>query len=290
MEKLSLPVAEKLLLLRQGERIPASQLSQVVFKELLFEKILYKTGKSRGYILLLDQEQFDLYLLNHYSIANLGEYISILKLDNTSRGSLIRVSTDSKLTRSRSFKGFLVNCYDPVEVCINIKQMLLYPLPGMFHFVYDFEHFIPDPQLTIVGIENPENFRYIEDHRYLFKDIKPLFISRYPQSQHGDVIRWLKTIPNAYLHFGDFDFAGINIYMNEFKRHLSNERCSFFVPKGIEELFERYGNYERYDKQRLCVDMADITESRVVELIEIIHRYRRGVDQEVFVENYLPIQ
>ncbi|NDV85049.1 hypothetical protein, partial [Bacteroides sp. 51] len=28
------------------------------------------------------------------------------------------------------------------------------------------------------------------------KDMKPLFISRYPQNQHGDVIRWLKAIPN----------------------------------------------------------------------------------------------
>lgn len=283
MEKLSLPVAEKLLLLRNGERIPASQLSQAVFKELLFEKILYKTGKSRGYILLVNQEQFDLYLLNHYSIANLDEYISVLKEENTSRASLIKVSTDSKLKRSRSFKGFLVNCYDPVEVRINGKQTMLNTASGLFQFVYDFERFVPDPQLTIVGIENPENFRYIEKQRYLFKDIKPLFISRYPQNQHGDIIRWLKAIPNPYLHFGDFDFAGINIYMNEFKRHLPSERCSFFVPPGIEELFERYGNYERYDRQKLCVDMADITERKVVELIEIIHRYAKGVDQEVFV-------
>ncbi|NDV83648.1 hypothetical protein [Bacteroides sp. 51] len=285
MEKISLPVAEKLLLLRQGERIPASQLPQTVFKELQFENILYRIGKNRGYILLLNQEQLDLYLLNHYSIANLDEYVSVLKEEDTLRASLIKVSTDSKLIRSRSFKGFLVNCYDPVEVCLNGKQTLLNPTLGLFHFVYDFEHFIPDPQLTIVGVENPESFRYIEKQRYLFKDMKPLFISRYPQNQHGDVIRWLKAIPNPYLHFGDFDFAGINIYMNEFKRHLPNGRCSFFVPPGIEELFERYGNYERYDRQKLCVDMVDITESQVAELIGIIHRYRRGVDQEVLVRD-----
>lgn len=283
MEKISLSVAEKLLLLRNGEKIPASQLPQAVFKELLFEKILYKTGKNRGHILLLNQEQFDLYLLNHHSIANLDKYISVLKEENTSRTSLIKVSTDSKLTRSRSFKGFLVNCYDPVEVCINGKQTLLNPALGLFHFVYDFEHFIPDPQFTVVGIENPENFRHIENQRYLFKDIKPLFISRYPQNQHTDIIRWLKDIPNSYLHFGDFDLAGINIYMNEFKRHLPEKKCSFFVPTGIEELFEKFGNYERYDKQKLHVDMEEINESKVVELIGVIHLYKKGVDQEVLI-------
>lgn len=280
MNKLSLPIAEKLLLLRNGERIQASRLQQAVFQELLFEKILYKTGKSRGHLLLLNKEQFDLYLQNHYSITDLDEYVSVLKQESISRADLIGISTDSKLTKSRSFKGFLVNCYEPVEVRIHQKSTLLHPIPGLFHFVYDFESFVPNEQLTIVGIENPESFRYIEKQKYLFTDIKPLFISRYPQNQHADIIRWLKSIPNPYLHFGDFDLASINIYMSEFKRHIP-DRCSFFIPSNIEELFERHGNYERYNKQKLHVDVADVSEEKVVELINLIHQYKKGLDQEV---------
>ena len=182
-------IAEKLLLLRNGEKIQASRLQQAIFRELIIEKILHKTGKSRGHILLLNIEQFDLYLQNHYSIINLDEYILVLKQESISRADLIGISTDSKLTKSRSFKGFLVNCYEPIEVRINQKRTFLHPMPGLFHFVYDFENFVPNEQLTIVGIENPESFRYIEKQKYLFNDIKPLFISRYPQNQHADIIR-----------------------------------------------------------------------------------------------------
>ncbi len=280
MKKLSLPIVEKLLQLRNGERIQASRLPQTIFKELLFEKILYKTGKGRGFILLLDKEQFDLYLRNHYNILDLEEYVSALKQENVFRADMIGISTDSKLIRSRSFKGFLVNCYEPVKVSIHGKNMMLHPMPGLFHFVYDFEYFIPDGQLTIVGVENPENFRHIEKQKYLFNDIKPLFISRYPQSQHADIIRWLKSIPNPYLHFGDFDPAGINIYMNEFKRYIP-DRCSFFIPLNMEELIKLYGNDERYNKQKLHINPADVSEERLVGLINLIHQYKKGVDQEV---------
>lgn len=281
MEKLSLSIAEKLLLLRNGEKIQASRLQQAIFRELIIEKILHKTGKSRGHILLLNIEQFDLYLQNHYSIINLDEYILVLKQESISRADLIGISTDSKLTKSRSFKGFLVNCYEPIEVRINQKRTFLHPMPGLFHFVYDFENFVPNEQLTIVGIENPESFRYIEKQKYLFNDIKPLFISRYPQNQHADIIRWLKSIPNSYLHFGDFDIASINIYMSEFKKHIP-DRCSFFVPSNIAELLERYGNDERYNKQKLHINVTDISEEMVIELIKLIHQHKKGLDQEVF--------
>ena len=71
MKKLFLPMAEKLLQLRNGEKIQASKLRQAIFQELLSENILYKTGRTRGLVLLVNAEQFDLYLQNHYSIANL---------------------------------------------------------------------------------------------------------------------------------------------------------------------------------------------------------------------------
>ena len=157
----------------------------------------------------------------------------------------------------------------------------LRPLAGSFHFIYDFENFIPDSECVIVGIENPENFRYIEKQKYLFKDIKPIFISRYPQSQHADVIRWLKAIPNHYLHFGDYDLASVNIYLNEFKKHIP-EKSNFFLPDNIEELISKYGNYNRYDHQKLYIDTGDIQEEAIIKLINIIHKHKKGLDQEIF--------
>ena len=281
MKKLSLPLAERLLQLRNGEKIQASRLRQAVFKELLSENILYKTGRSRGHILLTNREQFDLFLRNHYSIANLEEYVALLRQEDYSRSDLVKVSTDSKLSQRRSFKGFLVNTYEPVEVVLNQTKTRLHPLPGLFHFIYDYENLIPDGQCTIVGVENPENFRYIEKQKHLFQHLKPLFISRYPQEQHTDIIRWLKVIPNPYLHFGDFDLAGINIYLNEFKRYIP-EKSTFFIPPDIEYLIRTYGNYSRYDRQKLHVAPADIQEEGLKKLIKMIHRHKKGLDQEIF--------
>lgn len=281
MKKLTLTTAEKLLQLRKGERLQAGKLRQAIFQELLSENILYKTGKTRGRLLLVNGEQFDLYLQNHYSIADLNEYVALFSQDNYSRSDLVRVATDSKLSGIRSFKGFLVNCYEPVDVLLNHSKTILQPLPGLFHFIYDYENFVPDSQYTIVGVENPENFRYIEKQKKLFQHIKPLFISRYPQGQHADIIRWLKMIPNSYLHFGDFDLAGINIYLNEFKKYIP-EKSTFFIPDNIEELIRAYGNHSRYDDQKLHLDTAGILEEEVVELIHIIHKHKKGLDQEIF--------
>ena len=274
-------MAEKLLQLRNGEKLQASTLRQPVFQELLAENILYKPGRTRGLVLLVNREQFDLFLQNHYSIANLGEYVALLRREDYSRSDLIKVSTDSKLSQRRSFKGFLVNTYEPVEVVLNQTKTRLHPLPGLFHFIYDYENFIPDAHCTIVGVENPENFRYIEKQKRLFQHVKPLFISRYPQEQHTDIIRWLRMITNPYLHFGDFDLAGINIYLNEFKRYIP-EKSTFFIPPDIEYLLRTYGNYSRYNRQKLHVDPADIQEEGLKELIKMIHRQKKGLDQEIF--------
>lgn len=152
----------------------------------------------------------------------------------------------------------------------------------MFHFVYDAEHFIPAANITIVGVENPANFRFIRRQAHLFAGINPLFISRYPQSQHKDVITWLQRIPNAYLHFGDFDVAGLNIYINEYAKHLPG-KTSFFLPDNIETLIKEYGNKARYDNQRLLFDVASVADTTVLTLIRILHRYRKGLDQELLI-------
>lgn len=69
----------------------------------------------------------------------------------------------------------------------------------------------------IVWIENGKNFNQIREQRYFFGEQKILFVSRYPQST--DLRQWLMSISNAYLHFGDFDLAGIRIYLSGFHRY-----------------------------------------------------------------------
>lgn len=89
------------------------------------------------------------------------------------------------------------------------------------------EFYIPS-DVTVVGVENGENFCRIRSQKYLFGDNKVLFVSRYPQS--ADLREWLIKIPNRYIHFGDFDLVGI-VYINQsFINFWATERV-FLFPK-----------------------------------------------------------
>jgi len=114
----------------------------------------------------------------------------------------------------------------------------------------------------------------------LFENIRPLFVSRYPQNR--DLVRWLSTIPNPYLHFGDFDFAGLNIYMNEYKKHLL-DKSNFFLPLNIEKLISSRGNRDNYSIQSIQFDVKSVDEENVLVLLRLIEKYRKGLEQELLI-------
>ncbi len=279
---LPLSIAEKLLLLVQQNKLAASKLKHKIVDELIAEGIIHKPGKIKSLLHIADTQQLQLYLKNHFSITDLQAYIETLKKENLLRADLVAVATDSKLKALRTFKGFLVNCYSPVPAMLNHEEFIVHPQEGTFTFIYDFESFIPPANVTIVGIENPENFRHINKQRYLFLGITPLFVSRYPQHQSKDLIRWLSSIPHNYLHFGDFDFAGIGIFLNEFKKHLG-DKANFYTPDNIDERIKKTGNKKRYDEQKINFDLKSITEKNLLNLIDSLHRHKKGLDQEMLI-------
>lgn len=270
------------MLLASGEEIPASRLRHPIVNDLISEGIIYKKGRIKSTLQILNKEQLYLYLRNHFAINDLYSYIEIYKKENLTRTELVMIAADSKLKSVRTFKGFLVNCYIPIQATLNSESIIIYPKEGIFNFIYDFENFIPEPDITIVGIENPENFRYIHKQRYLFKNLKTLFVSRYPQNQSKDLIKWLQSLPNNYLHFGDFDFAGIGIYLNEFKKYI-NDRANIFIPDNIDSLIKNSGSKKRYDEQKINFDISKIKEENLLELIASIHNHKKGLDQEIFI-------
>lgn len=282
--KVPLHIAEKLLLLLEGASVPGSSARHTVIEELIAEGIIERRGRIKKTLQLYNQEALHSYLKNKKSIPDLHLYIETLKKEYLTRSELIAAASDSKIKAARTFKGFLINSYIPIEALVNDKPVIISPVNGMFHFVSDYEKFVIPDDFTIVGIENPESFRYIEKQKQLFIHIKPVFISRYPQSQSGDLMKWLKSVANPYLHFGDFDFAGIGIYINEYK-NLLNERANFFVPDDLESLFIKYGNRKSYNVQKLTFDPASVQEENLVKLISLIHKHRKGLEQEILIEN-----
>lgn len=277
--KIPVHIAERLLQLSQGEVIPSSGAKHSLIDELVSERIIERNGRIQKTLQVTNKKSLFQYLQNKFGINDLKKYIDVSQKENVHRSELVQVSSDSKLKQVRTFKGFLINSYVPIRATLSNKSTTLNFTDGIFQFIYDFSKFIPEQNVTIVGIENPENFRFIEKQKYYFKDIKPLFVSRYPQNQSKDLIKWLQSIPNNYIHFGDFDFAGIGIYLNEFKKHIS-DKATYFVPDNIDNLISENGSKERYNKQKVNFDPETIQEEKLNELINIIHKHKKGLDQE----------
>lgn len=277
--KIPVHIAERLLQLSQGEVIPSSGAKHSLIDELVSERIIERNGRIQKTLQVNNKKSLFQYLQNKFGINDLKKYIDVSQKENVHRSELVQVSSDSKLKQVRTFKGFLINSYVPIRATLSNKSTTLNFTDGIFQFIYDFSKFIPEQNVTIVGIENPENFRFIEKQKYYFKDIKPLFVSRYPQNQSKDLIKWLQSIPNNYIHFGDFDFAGIGIYLNEFKKHIS-DKATYFVPDNIDNLISENGSKERYNKQKVNFDPETIQEEKLNELINIIHKHKKGLDQE----------
>ena len=275
---------KNIVLLKQllnDEILPASKAKTKLIDELIRENILSISGKHKKTIRLLDKNGLFNYFSNQYQI-DLEAYIE-LSTKSQDRSFFTKLTTDSKDSKKRVFKGFLINSYLPLNAILNNQQFQLYPVEGSFIFIYDFENFVIDPNITIVGVENAENFRRIQKQKYLFEDITPLFVSRYPQNQSKDFIKWLKFISNQYLHFGDFDLAGIGIYLNEYKKHLG-QRAKFLIPKTIENDLKENGNRNRYNIQKQNFNTGDIEEPGLIDLVNIIHKYKKGLDQEFYIK------
>ncbi|MBO4582076.1 MAG: hypothetical protein J5701_07320 [Bacteroidales bacterium] len=276
---------EKLIRLANGETLPASSLKGDWFEQMQTDGILLGiTRGSHKSLRVSDTSTFRNYLAGQYDIRNLEQTHELLTDGSVDRASQVEVTGDSKFLLHRSFAGFLVNSYQPIYAVLDGKQLTILPPDGTFMFIADYQHFHISEDVVVIGVENAENFRHIARQKYLFNEYrKVLFVTRYPQNQSKDLLKWLLSIPNRYVHFGDLDLAGVAIYQNEFYRHLG-ERASLFIPKDYEERISN-GNIDLYNSQLSHYRNMTVEDERVLNLISTIHRFHRGYEQEGYICN-----
>ena len=267
-----------------GEQVAGSKLNSKLLDELLAEGLLLVVSRgSRKSYRARDMEALKRFLIDK------DEAFRILEVNASDSRALMATETgNSKLVMVRSCPGFPVNSYEPIECFLDRKPLVVSPQEGSFLFVSDWEKFTIPEDVVVIGIENMENFRMIRRQRTLFDRYlhnhalsdKVLFVSRYPQST--DLRKWLCTISNHYLHFGDFDLAGINIFLYEFQQYLGKERSSYLIPDDIESRLKS-GSRKRYDEQyyRFKDIKSDVCELQ--QLIDLIHHERKAYDQEGYI-------
>ena len=276
--------------LRQGETVPFSRFPVDWAEEMLQEggvaSIVRGSQKS---LKVVSRAAFDVYLRSKGLQPDKLEETAAVLSGASSRSEQVRLLGDSKAVMVRSCPGFPVNVIGPLSVRLGERKILLCPCPGSFLYISDFQAFRIPSDTVVVGVENMENFRLPELQTAVWEEIQEqygeggvpplLLVSRYPQSR--DLATWLQGIPNRYVHFGDFDLAGVHIYLTEFYARLG-ERAAFFVPGDIEDRLS-HGSRERYDTQFERFGKTDVPDLRLQPLVGLIHRHHRGYDQEGYI-------
>ena len=267
-----------------GEQVAGSRLNSKLLDELLAEGLLLVVSRgSRKSYRARDAEALKRFLIDK------DESFRIIEVNaSDSRATMAAETGNSKLVMVRSCPGFPVNSYERVECFLGGDPFPVNPQEGSFLFVSDWKKFAIPEDVVVMGVENMENFRMIRKQRTFFEKYlhnhdlsdKVLFVSRYPQST--DLRKWLCSIPNHYLHFGDFDLAGINIFLFEFQQYLGKERSSYLIPADIESRL-KFGSRKRYDEQ--CNRFKDIKSDilELQQLIDLIHHERKAYDQEGYI-------
>lgn len=283
--KITVALIDKLIRLRDGDSLPASQLHGEWVEELIRDGILISTSHGSRRTLHAPQSDTLCKALSAIDerLVDLEQMRDTLLSNDLSRSVQASATGNSKLVTVRSCPGFPINSYEPIICRLNGQEFTVNLQEGSFLFIADWQTFSIPSDVVVVGIENMENFRMIRQQRQLFAQTigsrRLLFVSRYPQSK--DLVSWLQKIPNRYVHFGDFDLASINIFLTEFHARLG-ARSSFFIPHDIEARL-RNGSKERYDAQYLRFHNLQTNIQPLQSLIELINKFHRCYDQEGYI-------
>ncbi len=289
--RLTLRLIENLQQLLRGESIPYSALPKSLVEALVGEGILSVAYHKTKRQLIAPHSAALAGALPKYNeaLTDLDAAARLLTEDN-SRSAQAALSGNSKTNSKRTTPGFLVNSYSPIECKLGGKSFLIEPIEGSAVYIADWQSFVLPTSTLIIGIENTENFLRIREQRKLFddclqqKETEILFVSRYAFS--SDLTDWLASVSNRYVHFGDFDLAGIDIFLKQFKPHVG-ERGSFLVPSDIGSRLKQ-GSRKRYDDHYQKYSRLTSSEPTLNHLISLINKYRRTYDQEGYIINKHP--
>ena len=272
----------KIQRLLDGEEIGFSSLSGPVFRELINREyiVLDKTGRKKMVASVKDPVYLKKVLRQEWQINDIEEYLGFLSKEEKDRTDVQNMLGGTKEEKTSTFQGFLVNSLETVSYTLNGQKGTLPLINGSYLFVSDYETFNIDDDIIIMYVENFTSFRQIARYIYLFEPGRYLYVSRLLSSNAFK--EWLKGIPNRYIHFGDFDLAGIGIYLHFYDE--IGHRASFLVPDDIEKRLAEQGNSTLYYSQEEKCRNMKVTDKRVQPLVDMIKKYRMGYEQEGYAK------
>lgn len=235
--------------------------------------------KTIKYIDLNKEENLFLFLKNHgYNItskAEIDSYIENMFKHKPSRDLVQQYHNNTKSKTSKSMHGLYLSSLRKIAIRLNGERVNIFPNDGLGYFFFCTQRVELFEDTIIVGVENYQVVWFSKRYEKFFAEPNILFVVTTPC-----MLEWLSTLENRYIHFGDYDLAGINIYLNKVVPRLSSsKKYNMYIPDDIEQLIEQYGNSELYENQKQYKSLLS-NDDEINRLIEIIFKFKKGIEQE----------
>ena len=155
-KRFTISIAKKLLYMLEGRTLPSSSLPRWIVDEFRIEGLITGiTSGSRISYRLTDSVAFSRYISDNYtSGTSLERWIEIFSGDNKDlqRSTLVQETGDSKTVKLRTFRGFLVNCYEPIHARIRNSEFVISPPEGSAVFIQNPDEFYIPSDVIVVGV------------------------------------------------------------------------------------------------------------------------------------------
>ncbi len=245
-----------LLKLKEFKELNFSQVPTNLMKQLKDENLIDIKTVSANKKKIIVKEQF------------LIKYKDLEKIQNSSTRAQLSKISHSKKVKISPQDGLYLNGICKIEGV----QLPLFKNSALF--LKEFPKISKD--ILVIGLENFENLIYFESLLNYFQDDNILFIYR-----NGAMLKFLESIENEIIYFGDFDLAGISIYQKEILPRCRN--VTFFIPNSIEEIIIKNGSVDLFKKQYNKYKNIKSEDESIQKLIDIINKYQKAIEQEYFI-------
>jgi len=232
-------------------------------------KILHLEKQENVYLFLKD---------NEYNISNILDfdiYLNEIFKKTPSRDIIQKWHNSTKIKKSESLKGLYISSLNNIDIKIDDEIVTIVPTNGIGYFCFYTQKITISEDTIIVGVENYQVIWFAKKYKGFFKDKNILFVVRNKYMRE-----WISSIENEYIHFGDYDLAGINIYLNDIVPRLKkSKKYSMFIPDDIDYLIKEYGDFVLFEKQTKYKNII-VNDLKINALKNTIKKYKKGLEQE----------
>ena len=244
-----------LLKLKQNRELNYSSIPKILLEDLLSEGLVEVVGLRRKKVVV--NQYFD------------EAYKDIKPIEEATTRSDLAKLKDTKLKKISSQDGLYLNGRCQLgSICLPIAQ-------DSALFIKDIPSIAKDT--LIVVVENFENLLYCNATLKLFREDDILFVYR-----NKKMLELISVVENQIVYFGDFDLAGVAIYLKEILPR--NPSIKLFIPYNIEQLLYDNGSSRLYQKHFSKYKELQTDIKEIQHLIETIHKTQKSLEQEYFID------